>query len=433
MILNLQKFYQACKPSPLVMGNSEERKYYIDFSSVRGANIIQQLEQTITRSPAEPTCQLFTGHIGSGKSTELQALMNSLEKEYFVVYCESGEVLEMGDVDISDILLAIARSVSESLEKSKIKLRSGYFAKRFEEIAKILQRPTDYIKPSEIGLSAGFANVTFQIKDDPRLRAQLRQYLEPRTDEILNAINQEIFAPAKEQLKGQGKKGLVVITDNLDRLGNTVKPNGQTQPEYLFVDRGEQLQKLDCHTVYTIPLVLSFSNTLQRVIDRFGQDINLLPMVPVQLRQGGEDKKGLALLEQMILARAFPDENVVKRVDLIPKVFDNPETLKRLCCVSGGHVRNLLILLSRCIEKEKPPISRDCVDSVVRQRRNQLTRTLTDDEWEPLRQVRQTKKIRGEENYQNLVRNMFVFEYVDEDGSWFDINPILAEAKELGL
>jgi hypothetical protein len=92
-----------------------------------------------------------------------------------------------------------------------------------------------------------------------------------------------------------------------------------------------------------------------------------------------------------------------------------------------------LILLSRCIEREDPPISRDCVDSVVRQRRNQLTRTLTDDEWEPLRQVRQTKKIRGEENYQNLVRNMFVFEYVDEDGSWFDINPILAEAKELGL
>ncbi|MGB5960190.1 MAG: hypothetical protein WBG73_05985 [Coleofasciculaceae cyanobacterium] len=47
MALDVGRFYQACSPSPLVMGNTEDRKYYIDFSSVRGGNIIKELGRTI--------------------------------------------------------------------------------------------------------------------------------------------------------------------------------------------------------------------------------------------------------------------------------------------------------------------------------------------------------------------------------------------------
>lgn len=76
MKLDLQKFYKACNPSITVsVGDAEERKYYIDFSPVRGGKIIQEFGRTITRlAPNEPTCQLFTGHIGCGKSTELLLL-----------------------------------------------------------------------------------------------------------------------------------------------------------------------------------------------------------------------------------------------------------------------------------------------------------------------------------------------------------------------
>ncbi|HEY9296864.1 MAG TPA: ATP-binding protein, partial [Phormidium sp.] len=45
-------------------------------------------------------------------------LRTELEQEGFqVVYFESSEDLEMTDVDISDVLLAIARRVSQSLDK----------------------------------------------------------------------------------------------------------------------------------------------------------------------------------------------------------------------------------------------------------------------------------------------------------------------------
>jgi hypothetical protein len=414
------------------MGNAQDRKYYIDFSSVRGSKIIEELGRTITRlSPEKPTCQLFTGHIGCGKSTELQRLKTELEQQGFhVVYFESSQDLDMVDVDVTDIMLAIARSVSESLEAVQIKLRPGYFVNLFREVADILQTPVEI---SGVDFSVGIAKISAKTKDSPKLRSQLRQYLEPRTNGILEAINHEILEPATERLKHQGKKGLVVIVDNLDRVESTQKQSGRSQPEYLFVERGEQLNQLNCHVVYTIPLVLIFSNALGRLTNRFGRDPKVLPMVPVQLRHGGECPEGIALLKQMILARAFPNVNVVERVDLIPEVFNSPETLERLCRVSGGHVRNLLRLVRECLEKDDPPLSFDCLESVIRQRRNELTLALTNEEWELLREVAQQKSLRGEERYQTLVRDMFVFEYRDQDGSWFDINPILAEAKELQL
>ncbi|MEH2010647.1 P-loop NTPase fold protein [Nostoc sp.] len=432
MKLDLVRFFQACNPSKtLVVSKPEDRQYYIDFSKVRGAKIIEELGRTITRlSPEEPTCQLFTGHIGCGKSTELLRLKAELEQQGFhVVYFESSQSLDMADIDVTDILLAVAREVSQSLEAIKINLKPGYFQTLFTELGEFLQTPI------ELGgeLSVGIAKITAKTKDSPKLRGQLRQYLEPRTNGILESINKELLKPAREKLKQQGKKGLVVIIDNLDRVDNSLKPSGYYQPEYLFVERGEQLNQLNCHVVYTIPLVLIFSNALGRLTNRFGVDPKVLPMVPVQLQDGSQFSQGITLLQQMVMARAFPSVSWEQSRNLITEVFDSPDTLERLCLVSGGHLRNLLMLLFRCLQQEDPPLSQECVNRVIKQRRNELILAITPDEWESLREVAEEKSLRGHERYELLLRSMFVFEYRNEDGSWFDINPILAEAKEFRL
>jgi hypothetical protein len=335
----------------------------------------------------------------------------------------------MADIDVTDILLAIAREVSQSLEAIKINLKPGYFQTLFTELAEFLQTPI------ELGgeLSVGIAKITAKTKDSPRLRSQLRQYLEPLTNGILESINKELLKPAREKLKQQGKKGLVVIIDNLDRVDNSQKSSGQYQPEYLFVERGEQLKQLNCHVVYTIPLVLIFSNALGRLINRFGVHPKILPMVPVQLKDGSQFSQGITLLQQMVMARAFPGISWEQSRNLITEVFDSPDTLERLCQVSGGHLRNLLTLLLHCLERADPPISRECVDRVIRQQCNVLTLGITADEWNLLREVAQDKKFRGHERYELLLHSMFVFEYWDENDCWFDINPILAEAREFNL
>jgi hypothetical protein len=445
MSLDLRKFFQATNPSKtLVVENPEDQKYYIDFSSVRGGKIIEELKDNITFfSPDEPTCELFTGHIGCGKSTELLRLKAELEQEGFhVVYFESSQDLEMGDVDIGDILMAIARRVSKSLEETQINLQPTGFQQLLQGASRVLNADVKSFKVKDFGVSTkddgefslafGIGEITAKAKNSPELRSKLREYLEPRTTGVLEAINEGLLKPATEKLKQYGKKGLVVIVDNLDRVESRNKPWGRPQPEYLFVDRGEQLRQLNCHVIYTMPLALMFSNDLARLTQRFMVDPKVLPMVPVQLRDRTNCEEGMDLLRQMVLARAFPDVDPEKRLRLIEEVFDRPETLERLCCVSGGHVRELLRLLNDWIKKErKLPLSREGLETVVRTRRNQMTLAVTDDEWGLLSQVKQRKQVSGDDGYQVLVRSMFVYEYRDSEGSWFEINPILAEAGRL--
>ncbi|MGF1934243.1 MAG: ATP-binding protein [Nostoc sp. ChiQUE02] len=472
MKLDLQKFYQACNPSKtLAVENAEDRKYYIDFSSVRGGRIIEELKENITFfSPEGPTCELFTGHIGCGKSTELLRLKAELEQAGFhVVYFESSQDLEMGDVDIGDILLSVARRVSESLdslEKLEIPEPQG-LKKILQGAAKLLMTEVEVsaealipgigkvsastegkfaaeakipgigeLKASEKeGVSVvalGIGKITARAKNSPELRNKLREYLGPRTKGIIDVINEELLEPAIVKLKELGKKGLVVIVDNLDRVETAAKSWGRPQPEYLFVDRGEQLTQLKCHVVYTMPLELMFSNDLSRLTQRFMVDPKVLPMVPAQLRDGSECAEGMALLRQMVLARAYPDIQPGDRLALITEIFDTQETLNRLCRISGGHVRELLRLLNDWIKKERRlPLSRAGLETVIRAYSNQMTLAITDDEWDLLRQVQQRKWVSGDNGYRVLVHSRFVYEYRDTQGSWFEINPILAEAPGL--
>ncbi|MGK7889462.1 MAG: ATP-binding protein [Leptolyngbyaceae cyanobacterium] len=446
MNLDLARFFQACNPSKtLSFERSEDRQYYIDFAKVRGRDLIRELSRTVMLSGDTPTCQLFTGHIGCGKSTELLRLKAILDDNGFhTVYFESSQDMDLGNIDVSDILLAIARRVSASLETVGIRLRPRYFQTLFQEVSGFLATPIDLAVEAE--LSLGIGKLTAQSRDNPRVRDRIRDYLEPRTNGILEAINQELFAKAREELIRKGKKGLVVIVDNLDRIDNVERSaTERRQPAYLFVERGEKLRQLNCHVVYTIPMVLIFSNDLSQVINRFGVDPKVLPMIPTKLPNGNVYDAGLDSLRQMVLTRAFPamatdqggrslgGQTLIEgdRPTHLPQIFDHADTLTRLCTISGGHVRNLLVLLRRCLEQADPPITRACLESVIIQRSNEVNLAIEDHEWKLLCQIAQQRRdVRGEDEYQLLLESMFVLEYRHNGRLWFDINPILTETDE---
>lgn len=430
MVINdFERLFAACNPSKTIdIGNPADRPYYIDFATVRGGKMIEALSRTIRRlSPNQPTCQLFTGHIGCGKSTDLLRLKAELEQGGFhVVYFESTQDLDMGDVDISDILLAIALQVSVSLEEQKIRLQPSGFKALLQEAADLLQTPMDV----EFSLALGISKITAKTKDSTRSRSRLRQLLEPQTNTLLQTINQELLAPAIDKLKQQGKKGLVVIVDNLDRIDPQLMASGKPQPEYIFVDRGDQLNRLNCHVVYTIPLSLIFSNSSETLRMRLGGGLapKVLPMVPVQGRDGKDYEPGIALLRQMVLCRAFPEIEANQRLNYITDLFDTPETLDRLCCISGGHVRNLLGFMWRCLQEADPPCSRDVLERVIQQERDLLLLSIDEQEWDLLLQVVQRQNVRGDQEYHVLLRRLWLFEYRDKNGCWFGINPVLAES-----
>jgi hypothetical protein len=285
----------------------------------------------------------------------------------------------------------------------------------------------------EVSLPDEIAKLTIKAKNSQQMRSKLRQHLEPQTSQILEYINQEILEVAIAQLKQQGQKGLVVIVDNLDRIPNQeTAASSKPLPEYIFVDRGEQLSQLNCHLVYTLPLSLIFSNLREPLKNRLGNGRSpiVLSMVPVFSRDGQDHPGGIALLRQMILARAFPDATAEERLASVTKVFDSLDTLDRLCKISGGHVRSLLGMLYACLQEQDPPISRPILEMVIRQERDSLLLAIDNHEWELLFQVVREQKVKGDHEYQTLLQSLFVFEYQDEQGSWFGLNPLLFETQK---
>ena len=73
------------------------------------------------------------------------------------------------------------------------------------------------------------------------------------------------------------------------------------------------------------------------------------------------------------------------------------------------------------------PFSRSCLEGVIKGYRDDLTLAVDEEEWDLLFQVVHQQGIKGEKEYQTLLRSMFVYEYRDESGRWFGINPALAE------
>ncbi|MGB3401547.1 MAG: P-loop NTPase fold protein [Microcoleaceae cyanobacterium] len=446
MQLDVGQFFRASNPAKtLNIGTDEDRQYYIDFSSVRGGKLIKQIARTITiLSPDVPTCQLFTGHIGSGKSTELLRLKAELEQSKFhVIYFESSRDLNMADVEVTDILLAIIRQVSESIESVGIELNLKAFQAILWDVIQVSHNKMDLsaVNGSQVHHSSFYwseslsvaeliQQITKQAQNSREIRALLRQYLEPRTSDILEIINREMIAPFVQQVKQQGYAGVVIIIDNLDRIISSQTVSGRSQPEYLFIDRGNQLNQLACHVVYTIPLALIFSNDLGQLTNQFGGDPKTLPMVPVKLQNSQPCEPGIDLLRQLILTRAFPSINQNNYHDLVTDIFDHLDTLDRLCLISGGHVRSLLVLLYSCLQKEDPPISRDILEEVILQRRSQLLLAIEPEEWLMLSQVAKTKKLNGLTDSKILLQSLWVFEYRYRREYWFDVNPILKEADE---
>lgn len=104
----LKKLYNIFEPTtPLQAGDPA----YMDCTQARGdVDIYKQIGNGIVWSD-KPSCQLYAGHRGAGKSTELLRLKQYLEeKEYHVVYFAADEEdIEPEDTSYTDILLACTR------------------------------------------------------------------------------------------------------------------------------------------------------------------------------------------------------------------------------------------------------------------------------------------------------------------------------------
>ena len=424
---DIARFYRQCDPAePLPSGDPR----YVSCGEARGGgDVVRRIANDFQLSD-RPMHVLFAGHRGGGKSTELLRLQHFLENplddgdKFFVVHFESdAEDIDVNDADFPDILLAMVRHVAEAMRQDPVgeDLRGGLidrFANRLKDSLRSLSF-------TDVQLGAEFiAQVTATIKSSPTSRKQVRDALEPHVSGLIEEANR-LLNDAAVRLKLRGYRDLVIIVDNLDRIILRDLEGGSNTHRRFFLDRATQLNSLRCHVVYTLPLSIVFSPDGASLGTTFGRGPDVLPMVKVINRDGSDYPTGIEAVREVVRKR-LEAANVVEG-----DVFDSPETLDYLCRMSGGHVRNLLILLrSACSWLDNFPITLGVAERVARGMSNDFERALNRPEYfDVLRQVDETHSLPGSEHEQTLLYNLSILEYLNDE-SWYTVNPAVKQLRK---
>lgn len=245
--------------------------------------------------------------------------------------------------------------------------------------------------------------------------------MEPNVSNLIQAAN-ELLNEAIITLRVKQYRDLVIIVDNLDRIVLRDLENGMTTHDRLFLNRGVQLHALNCHVVYTLPISMVFSPNATALAAIFSRRPDVLPMVKVINVDGTDSLAGMNAMCD-IVRRRLAGANVEEQ-----EAFDSTDTLKYLCRMSGGHIRNLLILIrSSCTTAGKLPLTHAIVEQAIRSIRNDFERALNRPVFfEVLREIDRLKALPGSEHDQLLLYNLSVLEYLNGD-VWYAVNPAVRE------
>ncbi|HBK63279.1 MAG TPA: pilus assembly protein PilB, partial [Cyanobacteria bacterium UBA11166] len=328
---------------------------YVDCHEVRGdCDILEELGQPLLLSE-RVTCNLYSGHRGAGKSTELLRLKDHLEKNsYYVVYFAADEEdIDPEDAQYTDILLACTRRLLESLkDNAKPDPLLNWLKTRWQSLKELALTEVSFETLSLETQILQFAKLTANLRAVPATRQKIRQQIDTNSVSLIEALN-EFIIDAKKHLPN-GASELLVIADNLDRIvpiyDDETKRSNHDQ---IFLDRCEQLSRLNCHTIYTVPISMVYSDRGTVLEDRYSK-AQVLPMIMVQKPTGEIYQAGIDKLKELIgkrVDRAIPGMT-------IDQVFETTALLENLCLISGGHVRNLMLLMKTVLQRtSKLPIS----------------------------------------------------------------------------
>ncbi|MBE9056298.1 AAA family ATPase [Sphaerospermopsis sp. LEGE 08334] len=425
----LKNLYNAFNPfQPLPAGDPN----YVDCQDVRGeADILEELGNRIQLAN-QNTCQLYSGHRGAGKSTELLRLKEYLEARqcYVVYFAADEEDIDSEDAQYTDILLACTRRLLKDLRAiGNPQPVLNWLKDRWQDL-KDLALTEIHIEDMNVEMQISqFSKLTANLRAVPALRQQIREKVNPHTVTLIKVLN-EFIADVKKRLPAHCTQ-LAVIIDNLDRMV-LVQDGDRTNYEEVFLDRCEQLKALDCHLIYTVPIAMVYSARATDLRDIYG-DPQILPMLMVRTPRGEIYQPGLKKVKEVISRRIrqfAPDK------PLETEIFDSSQTLERLCLMSGGHVRNLLLLTQDAIGRTQDlPISERAVRRAITQAGDTYRRAVENHQWSLLAEVSLSKRIINDDQYRSLMFNRCLLEYryLDEEGEmqrWYDIHPLIQGIQE---
>jgi hypothetical protein len=415
-------------------------------------SLLQRLKLNFQNSigQQQPYKALFTGHRGSGKSSELMRLGQELAGDFFVVSFDA-ELSLTETANHFEVLLGMGLAVHAAAEAAELRpnrrltddlVKSlAKFVRRYEErkgfslkldqllkqvFAIALTTGAGAVGGPAAAMAAGAAvigadQVFKAIRLELNVRDDLVKTLElpANRQEVIGALNKII-----EGVQDRTQKPVLIIIDGLDKVS-------ATRARLLFAD-STLLTEPACALVYAAPIEFHHRLTAGQAVNLF-DEYRMLPNPTVQRRPLTGDNWKLA---------RNPDETglkvmrkvVAKRLTARGKAADDtisPTALDLLARTSGGVMRELIRYVRNAAEfaqlLDKMHIDEAIARNVVEQQRQDIALRLTVDHREALRQVMTQGELSGgqrEAVEDELLRSLHLLSYQDASGhSWFDVHP----------
>ncbi len=424
----LSEISLTCMPKPL--DDETWDQFYIQTGKVRGGNKVEKLIKDLknVQPSPDPVKCIFTGHQGSGKSTELHRLKKELDNEYEIITGEIGKKYNLPGLDYlqilyycSVLLINLASEKNIRLDKDEAENLLDWFDDEYKEEYKKEDHQIEVEGGAKIGwFQSIFASFSGKVSSGGGTLEKVVKHIEENLDQLTTIMASIIRAINKTQ-----SKRLLIILEDLDKLESLSKARE------IFFKHKLQLLQIPCSVIYTFPIALWYDSdpALQNYPIR-----SILPMIQIGPGPGKSDAKEKAKVKE---GRKSLKQIVFHRID---KGLIQEGALELLIDKSGGHIRDLLYLIRQAalnaqVDGNESVALADAEDAVLQLQSEYSNRiappqeSVANIDLQDIETVLKLKwPLRGpdqSEAFKHLLQNLCILEYNGD--KWYDLHPLVRD------
>jgi len=434
----IRRLIDRCDPQrPL----AEDSPLYIPLDRdppVRGEwACIEVMRRTILHA-AGPTCQLFTGFPGTGKTTELRRLTASFQESppptsaHVLTVDFEQWIHRYRPVQLSDVLRTLTFCLAAEADRVEATLSpelhgERYMRQFFTSVQKALPSSAEFksVKFELFGTA-----LMLELRNNPTIHQQVEQGVRARFQHFARecaTVMKESLARIRQVVGGKADR-FIVIADGLEKLDGLDQGDRdavENAAESLFIGHSEFL-RLPCHVIYTFPVWLRFRTA--QLGSSYSCEPQTLPMVKIRDQDGAPFVAGLDKLYDLIRVRL---EDPARVFGPDPKA-----TLRPLLEASGGYPRDALRMVRSVLQREETfPVSPGVVEREIRSLQQTYHAMVLGTHAQLLDQIARTHQIPNDTPEQlrlfgELFARFLVLAYRNGQ-EWFDIHPLVRKAPAL--
>ena len=338
-VKTLEELINILDPRPL--RREELAELFVETGKARDSARSQRSRLARILSKKDHSKVLFTGHRGTGKSTELVKFCDDKQDEFIFVRLEMQVDYDLRRLTVEHLLLLIVEAVLRKADDLKIKIDDqlledvhAWFSTTFQKAeTKIKSSATakggvsakDSLWGALLGLIAELRlDVQAGVERVRSVETEEKRYLRDLADrcgELISQVELKIFEKHASYL--------ILIVEDLDKAEIDVA-------EKIFADSPATFSSLPIRAVFTAPVFLIYS-PLWAILDRHFMMVNM-PMIQVNDREGKPYQDGREIIRKII----------ARRVDIDSCVDE--DALSLAIEKTGGILRHLFSVLTAAAE-----------------------------------------------------------------------------------